>query len=152
MARVSTAMSRALLTGTTIGLEVLYWKNGLVAPMLNVNSWISRLSRLTNANERVYWRRFAKFAHIGLGICLPPMCSNHVHVVVEATDAPEKIMNDLKSYASRRLNETRIQQKRWSRHGSTRRLWKDDDVRSAVRYVIDEQGEAMAAFEAEGVW
>jgi REP element-mobilizing transposase RayT len=77
--------------------------------------------------------------------------SNHVHVVVESEQQPEKIMNALKAYSSRRLNEVGPCQKRWARHGSTRRLWKDDDVRSAVRYVIDEQGEAMAAFEAEGI-
>jgi REP element-mobilizing transposase RayT len=30
--------------------------------------------------------------------------SNHVHVVVEAEVRPEKIMNELKAYASRELN------------------------------------------------
>jgi hypothetical protein len=38
--------------------------------------------------------------------------------------------------------------KRWARHESTRRLWKDDDVRHAIKYVVDEQSEPMALFVA----
>ena len=40
-------------------------------------------------------------------------------------------------------------QKRWARHGSTRWLWKDEDVRSAIEYVLDRQGEPMAVFGGE---
>jgi hypothetical protein len=29
-------------------------------------------------------------------------------------------------------------------------LWKDEDVRQALRYVIEEQGEFMALFAVEG--
>jgi REP element-mobilizing transposase RayT len=52
--------------------------------------------------------------------------TNHVHVVVEADAQPERIMNDLKSYASRCLNLRGLDEptrKRWARHGSTRWLW-----------------------------
>jgi REP element-mobilizing transposase RayT len=76
--------------------------------------------------------------------------TNHLHVVVESEEQPEKIMNTIKSYASRRLNEIGPHQKRWARHGSTRGLWKDEDVRSAIQYVIEEQGEVMAAFVPAG--
>jgi hypothetical protein len=61
-------------------------------------------------------------------------------------------MNDFKSYASRslnRLNSDESDRKRWTRHGSTRWLWTDEDVQDATRYVIEEQGEPMAVFEAE---
>jgi hypothetical protein len=40
-------------------------------------------------------------------------------------------MNEFKSYASRELNQStseRPDRKRWARHGSTRWLWKDEDV------------------------
>ena len=77
--------------------------------------------------------------------------TSHVHAVVEADVEPEKIMADFKVYASRRLNRTGFEdpaRKRWARHGSTRWLWKDEDVRSAVRYVVEEQGEPMAVYEA----
>ena len=80
--------------------------------------------------------------------------SNHVHVIVEAEVRPERIMNELKSYASRELNgfgDSKPGRKRWARHGSTRWLWKDQDVRGALEYVIEEQGEPMALFVAEGL-
>jgi REP element-mobilizing transposase RayT len=76
---------------------------------------------------------------------------NHVHIVVEADVRPERVMNDLKSYASRHLNGLGFDdpgRKRWARHGSTRWLWKQENVSGAIRYVVDQQGEAMAAFEA----
>jgi len=76
--------------------------------------------------------------------------TNHVHVVIEAEDRPERIMNDLKSYASRYLNQLLLDgtaRKRWARHGSTRWLWKPENVSAAIRYVVDEQGEPMAVFQ-----
>jgi REP element-mobilizing transposase RayT len=80
--------------------------------------------------------------------------TNHVHVIVEAEVRPEKIMNDFKSYASRSLSRAgfgEANRKRWARHGSTRWLWKDEEVHAAIRYVVDEQGEPMAVFMAEGI-
>jgi REP element-mobilizing transposase RayT len=78
--------------------------------------------------------------------------SNHAHIIVEAEAQPERIMNEFKSYASRELNQRGTDgpnRKRWARHGSTRWLWTDDDVRQALRYAIDEQGEPMAVFVTE---
>jgi REP element-mobilizing transposase RayT len=80
--------------------------------------------------------------------------TNHVHVVVEADAGPERVMNDLKSFASRRLNDRGLDEparKRWARHGSTHWLWKQENVAAAVRYVVDGQGEPMAVFEASEV-
>jgi REP element-mobilizing transposase RayT len=77
--------------------------------------------------------------------------TNHVHLVVDGEDRPERIMNAVKSYASRCLNRLGWDEparKRWARHGSTRWLWKAEDVSAAIRYVVDEQGEPMAVFEA----
>ena len=92
-------------------------------------------------------------AHCGWGLLAAHVRSNHVHAVVEAEARPERIMNEFKSYASRELNQLgndRPDRKRWARHGSTRWLWKDEDVRQALRYVIEEQGEFMALFAVEG--
>ncbi|MDQ2898316.1 MAG: transposase [Acidobacteriota bacterium] len=78
--------------------------------------------------------------------------TNHVRAIVEAEARPERVVNDFKSYASRALNCLRRDgpnRKRWAHHGSTRWLWKDRDVREAIRYVFDEQGEAMAVFVAD---
>jgi REP element-mobilizing transposase RayT len=80
--------------------------------------------------------------------------SNHVHAIVESETRPERIMNEFKSYASRELNRLGVdspERKRWARHGSTRWLWKDEDVRNALQYVIDEQGEFMALFVAKEI-
>jgi len=74
----------------------------------------------------------------------------HVHLVIHALEPPEKVMVDLKRYASRKLNEAKLDspdRKRWARHGSTRYLWKPDAVEAAIHYVIHEQGEPMAVFE-----
>ena len=51
--------------------------------------------------------------------------SNHVHVVVSAPDAPERVMNALKSWCTRRMVEAKLLErgvKAWSRHGSTKYL------------------------------
>ena len=76
--------------------------------------------------------------------------TNHVHLVISAGAKPERIMNDLKSYASRYLNQSGLDEpmrKRWARHGSTRWLWTPENVSAAIRYVVDGQGEPMAVFE-----
>jgi hypothetical protein len=59
-------------------------------------------------------------------------------------------MNDFKVYASRALNRAGFdapERKRWTRHGSTRKLWTHEDVEAAIHYVVHEQGEPMALFE-----
>ena len=75
--------------------------------------------------------------------------TNHVHVVVESEAPPERVMNDLKSYASRVLNQMGFDtpdRKRWARHGSTRWLQDRESVSAAIRYVAEKQGEPMALF------
>jgi REP element-mobilizing transposase RayT len=76
--------------------------------------------------------------------------TNHVHVLVDAEARPERVMNDLKSYASRLLNKLGFDEpdrKRWARHGSTRWLWSREQVSAALEYVIDKQGCPMAVYE-----
>jgi REP element-mobilizing transposase RayT len=77
--------------------------------------------------------------------------SNHVHVVVDADQSAEQVMNSFKSYASRALNRMawdRPACQRWAHHGSTRHLWTKDAVSAAIHYVICEQGKAMAVCES----
>jgi hypothetical protein len=65
-------------------------------------------------------------------------------------ETPEKILNQVKAYASRALNQKgfdNASRKRWTIHGSTRYLWNPDQVGSAIHYVIREQGEPMAVWE-----
>ena len=77
--------------------------------------------------------------------------SNHVHTVVQAEAEPERVMNDFKAYATRRLNRLYLDypnRKRWARHGSTRWLWNPQHVSAAIQYVVAEQGDVMSAFES----
>jgi REP element-mobilizing transposase RayT len=77
----------------------------------------------------------------------------HVHAVISAEPPPEKVMTDLKAYASRRLNEAELDvpgQQRWSRHGSTVYLWTPGMLHGAIDYVLNEQGTPMAVFAASG--
>jgi REP element-mobilizing transposase RayT len=83
------------------------------------------------------------------GLLAAHVRTNHVHVVVESEARPERIMNDLKAYASRslhRLGPGAAERRYWAYHGSTRWLWRDQEARAAVRYVVEEQGEPMAVF------
>ncbi len=77
--------------------------------------------------------------------------TNHVHVVVEPRGgAPELVMRDFKSIATgalRRAGRVETTRKIWTRHGSTRYLFKEDAVAYAVRYVVEEQGANLA-----GAW
>ena len=69
--------------------------------------------------------------------------TNHVHIVVSANAIPERVMNAMKSWATRRMVEAGVLPtgtKAWTRHGSTRYLWKETNVREACRYVCDAQG------------
>jgi len=70
--------------------------------------------------------------------------TNHVHSVVSAPCNPEQVMDSFKSYATRKLREAGLLDrniKPWARHGSTAYLWTEDDVRRAIDYVLNGQGE-----------
>ena len=76
--------------------------------------------------------------------------SNHVHIVVTAGAKPEKVMADLKAWASRRLREEcgePADRDRWTQHGSTRWLDTEVSLASAITYVVEEQGDIMACFD-----
>jgi REP element-mobilizing transposase RayT len=73
--------------------------------------------------------------------------SNHVHVVLSADRDPGRVLSDIKARASRDLTNAGFdtaQRNRWTRHGSTRYLFTDDQVDAKIRYTLDEQGERMA--------
>lgn len=77
--------------------------------------------------------------------------SNHIHIVITALGKEvERVMNELKAAISRKMNRaypTEASQTRWTRHGSTRYLWKEDGVAAAVHYVLHGQGEPMASYD-----
>ena len=76
---------------------------------------------------------------------------SHIHSVVHAEMNPEKLMNNFKTYASRKLNNAGFEnneRKRWARHGSTRYLWKIEDVELAIHYTLHEQGNPMEIYQS----
>jgi REP element-mobilizing transposase RayT len=75
--------------------------------------------------------------------------SNHIHLVVTAEGAPERILNDIKTAVSRRLNKSFPAERdrtRWTRHGSTRYLWTEEAVAEKMRYVLEGQGEPLERY------
>ncbi len=67
--------------------------------------------------------------------------TNHVHVVVSCGDVPpEGAMTQFKAWCTRRLRESGLAadtQRFWTEHGSTRYLWKEDQLQSAIEYVTE---------------
>jgi REP element-mobilizing transposase RayT len=78
--------------------------------------------------------------------------TNHVHIIVCGEADPDKMLDDYKAYATRRLKEAGFdlpRRRRWTEGGSTRFLWKPEQVEATIRYVVSEQGEPMELFVAE---
>lgn len=76
--------------------------------------------------------------------------TNHVHLVVSNSGQPERIMDSFKAYATKALRAAGLagdEQKLWSRHGSTRYLWTEEHVSTAVDYVVNGQGGELPAFD-----
>ncbi len=67
--------------------------------------------------------------------------TNHVHIVVTADRSPEEVMNQLKAWCSRRLNESAESggKRWWTKHGSTKWINAEDYLRNAICYVRDGQ-------------
>jgi REP element-mobilizing transposase RayT len=69
--------------------------------------------------------------------------TNHIHVVLSAPAAmPEHVMNQLKAWCSRHLNQSNPSLPHptwWTRHGSTRYLNTEESVADAVDYVLNRQ-------------
>jgi REP element-mobilizing transposase RayT len=66
--------------------------------------------------------------------------TQHVHAVITAIKKPESVMNSLKSWCTRRMREKGLwtsENTPWARHGSTRYLWSEKDVRDAANYVLN---------------
>ncbi len=76
----------------------------------------------------------------------------HVHLVVLSASEPRRITVDMKSYASRALNRAGCddrERKRWTRGGSGKYLWTEEDVNRAVHYVLHGQGKPFVRHGAD---
>jgi REP element-mobilizing transposase RayT len=78
------------------------------------------------------------------------LMTSHVHLVAQANVEPEKVVGDMKSYASRSLTTAGFEdntRKRWTRGGSARYLWTPQDVENAVQYVLHGQLHPMVVYD-----
>lgn len=76
--------------------------------------------------------------------------TNHAHVVGFALAGSSKMLNDFKSFSTRKLRaagEWPHSHSPWVDKGSRRYLWTDDHVYAAVNYVINGQGGPLPEFE-----
>jgi REP element-mobilizing transposase RayT len=79
--------------------------------------------------------------------------TTHVHVVVAAQAPPEKVLNDFKAYATRRLRREKLAEaslRVWAGHGSTRYVWNDKQLDEVVDYVVNRQGAPLEPFPVCG--
>jgi REP element-mobilizing transposase RayT len=76
--------------------------------------------------------------------------SNHVHIVIAGSRDPGRLMSDLKARASRDLSRAGFEnsdRRRWTRHGSTRHLFRESQVQEKIHYILFEQGAPMSLFD-----
>ncbi len=95
------------------------------------------------ARNRVTESIHALCAHRSWTILAVNVRTNHVHAVLNPGDTlPEKVVQQLKAWSTRALRESgdiAPDQPVWTRHASTRYLWKSEHVERAVVYVRDHQ-------------
>jgi hypothetical protein len=67
--------------------------------------------------------------------------TNHVHAVVTAAVPPERVLEQLKAWCSRRLNAATADPpaKWWTYHGSTKYVWDDKYLDEVIDYVLERQ-------------
>ena len=76
--------------------------------------------------------------------------TNHAHAVIAAVAPADKMLGDIKAYATRRLREKECwpyEHSPWVDKGSKRNLWNEDHVSAAIEYVINGQGDDLPEFD-----
>jgi REP element-mobilizing transposase RayT len=99
-------------------------------------------------------REVCQFRHWGLRAL--NVRTNHAHAVVSAACHPEKVLNDFKAYATRRLRRDGLWQEPhspWAEGGSKRYLWYERQVERAIHYVLYHQGvDLIPDFTDDDLW
>jgi len=85
------------------------------------------------------WRLYA--AHIR---------SNHVDILAASDEKADKVMNELKAWATRKMRQAHYTMpKVWTQHGSTQFVFTQSKLKEKARYIICEQGEKMEYYYDE---
>jgi len=72
--------------------------------------------------------------------------TNHAHIVVAAIASADRVLNDFKSYSTRKMKELGLwgyDHSPWVDKGSKRNLWNDEHIYLACNYVNNVQGEDL---------
>lgn len=80
--------------------------------------------------------------HRGWELLALSVRTTHIHVVVVAPVHPDRVMNDLKAWCTRKLKAESAmggRTKFWARHGSTRWLYDVPGLEGAIDYVLNRQ-------------
>jgi REP element-mobilizing transposase RayT len=106
---------------------------------------------ILNGNQRAIVERSIRdvCAFRGYGLSAVNVRTNHAHVVVSAAAPPNPIMRALKANATRELRNAKLvepNQRIWSRGGSTRYLWKPQNIERAINYTLYGQGDDLPDF------
>ena len=98
---------------------------------------------LNPASRRVIERTIREVvAHRGWDLHALNARTNPVHIVVTADRSAERVMNDFKSWCTRRLREAGLfapDVRPWVYHGSTQYVWTPADLLAVCQYVLEEQ-------------
>lgn len=145
-----------LLTWTTYGTRlpgdprgsVARWRNLPNAPLRAPNVKLRRLAQENMRQPPMFlsaeMRTVVRKAIVGLSsfrdwqLHAVNVRTNHVHVVVTAQQKPGLIVAQMKSSATRSLRGgglCGLNERVWTRHGSTRYLFEGESVVRAVNYV-----------------
>jgi REP element-mobilizing transposase RayT len=79
--------------------------------------------------------------------------TNHLHTVVSAACGPSRILNALKSNATRELREAGLwshPSSPWADRGSKRYLWTEEHLTKAIEYVELDQGDKLPVLDEVG--
>ena len=79
--------------------------------------------------------------------------TNHIHSVITAACGPSRVLNAVKSNATRELRETGQwlrSDSPWADRGSKRYLWTDEHLMKAIEYVELDQGDKFPVLDDVG--
>jgi len=150
-----------LLTWHTFGRKLPHHERSLTArspiqtdrPLLAAEPVLHRNPRVQAKRPRIHLNSQARsgvrqairavVAHRKWQLYAMHVRTNHVHVVVAGNAEPERMLHDFKTWSTQRITDAGYWprgEKTWSRHGNTRLLWDEEEVTSAVDYVLNGQG------------
>jgi REP element-mobilizing transposase RayT len=110
--------------------------------------------KLSKRQRALIKRSIEKTCEIrGWRIYITNVRTNHVHSVITAASGASRILNALKSNATRELREASLwlhSGSPWADRGSKRYLWTEEHLLKAIEYVELDQGDVFPSFDDVG--